>query len=306
MPDNEFWDFYWESRLRPMENLGKRQAILAASRLIRDWRQTHAQPARVLELGCGEAQVVGALLDAHLDQCDTRQTAGVDYNAASLAQCRRDYPFLKFLEGDITDPDFIAGLGRYDLVLLVNALHEVFSASMSPELGEVDVPVAKARVEDALASAVQRLVVGGWLLLFDGLEPPGDVRAEIAIRFADSAALADFEMFARQYQPFKIAYRRQAPFGAILSRRDFARYVTKSIFLRKSLWQKEQKESYQYFTEEEFRACFARQGLRIVELQTLTVDGEKWRSLVEIETPGEDFPQEHILILAQRGDQSAD
>lgn len=301
MPDDaEFWDFYWESRLRPLENLGKRQAILTASRLIRGWRHTHAQPARVLELGCGEAQVVGALLDAHADLCDTRQAAGVDYNPASLAQCRRDYPALKFLEGDITDPALMGGLGQYDLVLLVNTLHEVFSSTISPELGGVDVPAAKARVEAALAGAVERLAPGGWLLLFDGLEPPGDATAQIAIRFTDSAVLADFEMFARQYQPFKIAYRRQGALRVVISRHDFARYVTKSIFFRKPLWQKEQKESYQYFTEDEFRAAFTRQGLRIVELQTLTVDGEKWRSLVEVETPGEDFPVEHILILAQR------
>jgi SAM-dependent methyltransferase len=300
MPDDaEFWDFYWESRLLPLENLGKRQAILAASRLIRNWRNTHSNPMRVMELGCGEAQVVGALLDAHADLCNTRQAAGVDYNPASLAQCRRNYPTLKFLEGDITDADFMAGLGQYDLVLLVNALHEVFSSVISPELGEVDVPAAKAQVETALTGAVQRLAPGGWLLLFDGLEPPGDLHTEIAIRFADAAVFSDFEMFARQYQPFKIAYRRRGALGVVLSRRDFTRYLTKSIFLRKPLWQKEQKESYQYFTEEEFCTAISRQGLHIVELQTLTVDGEKWRSLVEIETPGEDFPQEHILILAQ-------
>jgi hypothetical protein len=33
--ENDFWDFYWETRLLPMENLGKRAAILAASRLMR-------------------------------------------------------------------------------------------------------------------------------------------------------------------------------------------------------------------------------------------------------------------------------
>ena len=42
------------------------------------------------------------------------------------------------------------GLGKFDIVLLVNALHEVFSDCFSPELGEIDIPAAKLRVEQAL------------------------------------------------------------------------------------------------------------------------------------------------------------
>jgi hypothetical protein len=35
-------------------------------------------------------------------------------------------------------------------------------------------------------------------------------------------------------------------------------------------------------------------------LSTLTVDMEKWQRTVEIETPGVNFPAEHIMILAQK------
>ena len=89
-----------------------------------------------------------------------------------------------------------------------------------------------------------------------------------------------------------------------LSYRDFTRYITKSIFLDKRLWQTERLESYQYFNEDEFRQAFARVGLVIDELRTLTVNYEKWRSEVEIETSGMDFPVEHILILARKPGQS--
>ena len=53
MPEKDaFWDFYWENRLLPMENLGKQAAILAASKLIRHLAQQANQPIRLLELGC--------------------------------------------------------------------------------------------------------------------------------------------------------------------------------------------------------------------------------------------------------------
>jgi hypothetical protein len=62
-------------------------------------------------------------------------------------------------------------------------LHEVFSDSSTPELGEIDVPAAKQRVEQALVGAAACLEPGGWLVLFDGLEPPGDPHQILRVRF---------------------------------------------------------------------------------------------------------------------------
>ncbi len=302
MPESEaFWDFYWEFRLQEMEDLGKREAILAVSKLIRSLAADPDQPVRILELGCGEGQIIGTLVDAHADVFSIKSSVGVDLSARSLEVCRRRYPHIKFIMGDFTQRDLLAGLGQFEFVLFINALHEVFSACFSAETGEVDVTEAKIRVEEALSSAVERLAPGGFLALFDGLENTGDLQEWLQIRFIDRQARRRFEIFAREYQPFRIAFREtNDPFVVELTVRDFTRYITKSIFLDKQLWQTERLESYQYFNEAEFRDAFARQGLTIRELRTLTVNYEKWRSAVEIETEGADFPTEHILILANR------
>lgn len=300
MPENDdFWDFYWETRLQPMENLGKRAAILAVSKLIRRLAGQADHPLQLLELGCGEGQVIGTLLDAHSQLCATQTSVGVDYNAQSLAQCKRDHAGLRCIEGDFTDPSLLAGLGKFDIVLLVNALHEVYSDAFSSELGEIDVLVANQRVEQALTAAADCLQPGGWLALFDGLEPAGDPHQLLRIRFRDTQARQGFDTFVHHYQPVRIAFRPvEGPLCVELSLHDFTRYITKSIFLGKRLWESERLQSYQYFTEEEHRAAFARHGLEISELHTLTVNEEKWRALVDIDTPGVRFPDEHILILA--------
>ncbi len=301
LENDEFWDFYWEIRLQAMENLGKREAVLAASRLVRQISQQNGQPVRILELGCGEGQVIGTLIDAHTALCDTQIVVGVDYNAHSLAQCQHDFPGLYCINGNFTDPDLLTRLGNYDLVLLVNALHEVFSAEISPELEELNILPAKQHVEEALAGAVSCLVPGGWLVLFDGLEPAGDPADLLQIRFQDLQVWNEFEIFASQYQPFRISYRKlETPMNIEISRRNFTRYITKSIFLAKLLWQTERLESYQYFSLDEFRAAFARQGLEIIELRSLTINIDKWRHKVEILSPDEDFPDEHVLILARK------
>jgi SAM-dependent methyltransferase len=301
MPErDDFWEFYWDIRLQELEDLGKREAILAVSQLIRRLAERPDQPVRLLELGCGEGQIIGPLVEAHAQVRSINASCGVDYSHRSIEKCRSDYPALQFIDGDFTEPDRMAGLGQFEIVLLVNALHEVFSACYSAEIGEVAVNQAKQRVEQALAVAVEHLAPGGYLALFDGLEPPGDTQVPVRIRFLHWQARRRFDTFAREYQPFRISYRESGdPFLVELSMRDFTRYITKSIFLGKQLWQKERLESYQYFNETEFCEAFTRLGLAISELRTLTVNYEKWCSEVKIETPGVDFPAEHIMILAQ-------
>lgn len=302
MPESdEFWDFYWEICLQELEDLGKKEAILATSKLILSLAERPEQPVRLLELGCGEGQIIGALVKAHAQVRAINASCGVDYSRHSIEKCRRTYPGISFIEGDFTDPDLMARLGQFEIVLLVNALHEVFSAGYSPELGEVAVPAAKQRVDQAIAGAVECLAPKGYLVLFDGLETSGDIREPLRIRFRHWQARRRFDTFVHEYRPFRISYHEvDRPTCVELSWRDFTRYITKSIFLEKELWQTERLESYQYFNEAEFREAFTRLGLTICEQRTLTVNYEKWRSEVDIETQGVDFPPEHILILAQK------
>ena len=298
--EDEYWDLFWEARLHSMGNLGKQAAIQAASRLIRNLTQQLDHPIRMLELGCGEGQVIGELVKAHSQLIDPIASLGVDYNPISLAHCRKDYPGLKVKQADFTDSVYLSTIGQFDIILLVNVLHEVFSNAYTPELGEVEVSSGKQQVEMALGRIAACMASGGWLVLFDGLEPAGDPGRMIQIRFIDARLREEFEIFARQYQPFHISFKQlNDPLAVELSLRDFTRYITKSIFLGKPLWQTERLESYQYFTEQEFRSAFHHSGLTIQELLTLTMNEEKWQSNIEILTPDFDFPTEHILILAQ-------
>jgi hypothetical protein len=299
--NDSFWDFYWEIRLQEMEDLGKRAAILAASKLIRRLVTETQGPIRLLELGCGEAQIIGALVEGHPQDCPAHTAVGVDYNPRSLETCRSDYPGIRFIQGDFTDAELLNGLGQFEIVLLVNALHEVFSDAYSEDLGETDVPTAKKNVADAFAGAVRCLVPGGHVLLFDGLETPGDLQDRVQIRFLHPEAAQRFETFALEYRPFLIDFRELEESGTVeLSQRDFTRFITKSIFLGKHLWPSERFESYQYYNQSEFLALFEQHNLTVHKLRTLTMNEGKWRNQVEILTPGVSFPEEHILILAQK------
>jgi len=301
MVEESFWDLYWETRLGFLQGQGKGHAILAASRII---RSNPSQPMRILELGCGEGQILGALVQAHPQATHIQESIGVDYDPVSLEVARKDYPGIQFIHGDFTNQEFLESLGTFDLILLVNALHHVFSDAYDEELGEVDVPTAKTQVREAFSTIQAHLNSGGSLLLFDGLEMDGDIQRPVEIRFLNAEAQEAFQQFAREYQPFRIRYAASPVHmrkdTIQLSLRDFTRYITKLIFLGKPLWERERLESYQYFNQEEMIILFQENGLILTEKQLISVDMQRWQEEIEILSAGIDFPVEHILVVGKK------
>jgi SAM-dependent methyltransferase len=71
--------------------------------------------ARVLELGCGTGHVLAALKPSF--------GVGVDFSGAMIAEARRSYPQLSFIEGDIEDESLIKSLpGPFDFIIVVDTL----------------------------------------------------------------------------------------------------------------------------------------------------------------------------------------
>jgi SAM-dependent methyltransferase len=296
MTTDQFWNFYWETRLQFLQGQGKGEVILQASRLIRKMNQ----PARILEAGCGEAQIIGALVDAHGNPTGKQSSVGIDRDEKALVVARQHYPPIRFLQGDFTDASLLQSLGQFDLLLLVNALHHVFSDAYDPTLGDIDVPLGKANVRTSFADLAQTIKPGGHLILFDGLEADGSPETKVQIRFKNADAWQKFQTFAQEYKPFRIHFSLIQDKLVELTLHAFTRYVTKIIFLGKPLWERERHESYQYFQEEEMRQMLLDNGLVIQEFQLISVDYDHWLQEVEIITPNVLFPPEHVIITAQK------
>jgi SAM-dependent methyltransferase len=106
------------------------------------------RPARVADLGCGQGwssiAMAQEFLHAHVD--------GIDLDPGSIADARRNAERagmngrLRFLEGDAAG---LAGHGPYDLILMLETLHDL------------------ARPVEALAAARAALADGGTVLVVD-------------------------------------------------------------------------------------------------------------------------------------------
>jgi SAM-dependent methyltransferase len=75
-----------------------------------------SEGAKVLELGCGTGQLLGALNPSH--------GVGVDLSANMISRAQKKYPDLEFIHGDIEDKTFINSLigGPFDFIILSDTI----------------------------------------------------------------------------------------------------------------------------------------------------------------------------------------
>jgi 2-polyprenyl-3-methyl-5-hydroxy-6-metoxy-1,4-benzoquinol methylase len=142
-----------------------------------------ARHARVADVGCGQGfstlAVAKAFLGAHVD--------GLDLDPASIEDARRHAREagldgrVRFIEADATD---LAGRGPYDLILVLEALHDM------------------ARPRQALAAARAALADGGTLLVAD--ERVADQFTAAGDELASEAGFARLDVLAGENDFFRL------------------------------------------------------------------------------------------------------
>ena len=80
----------------------KKKQCWHASKLIRKLAADSDRPVRLLELGCGEGQIIGTLVEGHAQVKSIQESVGIDYNPRSIETCRRRFPMMRFVDGDFT------------------------------------------------------------------------------------------------------------------------------------------------------------------------------------------------------------
>jgi len=69
---------------------------------------------RVLEVGCGLGQVCRQFADSGV----VASASGADIGAVAIEKARRLQPDLEFFVADVTAPEFVGTVGRWDVVIL--------------------------------------------------------------------------------------------------------------------------------------------------------------------------------------------
>jgi len=138
---------------------------------------------RILELGCGP----GYLAEAILDQVPLAAYTLLDFAPPFLAMARERverFPGTRFVLADFVDPAWTEGLGTFDAIVTMQAVHELRHKRRAPTL---------------YAQTYELLTPEGLLLVCDGVPsndtPLGMTLAEQQAALA-SAGFSDIEVLA--------------------------------------------------------------------------------------------------------------
>jgi SAM-dependent methyltransferase len=220
-------------QLAPERSLWLRRGAFFHGEDLRYLRFLIPEGARVLELGCGNGHVLAALNPSY--------GVGVDFSAGMIAEARRSYPHLSFVEGDIEDQMLIDSLpGPFDFIIIVDTIGALDDCQTSFEHLH-GLCTRETRLIIAYFSHLwyPALRVAEWLRLRMP-QPPQNVLSPADIR--SLAALADFDAVKseiRLLMPFRLfglgrlINRFLAPFPGL--RQAGLRHYTVCRSLRRSV-----------------------------------------------------------------------
>ncbi|MBU0633683.1 MAG: NAD(P)H-hydrate dehydratase [Candidatus Omnitrophica bacterium] len=284
---------------------GKGKVIASAKEEIKR-RLDYGGKVSVLSIGCGQAIDLNVLKEEFPDEPNI-EYVGLDINPDIIDEAKQVAGDIHYIVRDLIEGNFNDLEERFDVVMVVNVLHEVFSYYGRPNRDpkeRIDPELGEHYVEKALKNIKKLLKPQGRLLLYDGAELSADERDEtVTMRFRNKDTRKKFYQFAREFLPKEIKYKNPF-FGlnkseATLSKQDFLRFVCEYLYVGGPRWDIEREESWQYYSIEQYVNVLSGLGFTVnVDNFTPSRQIKRWNKDIEILTEDVDFPKIVLFLDA--------
>jgi SAM-dependent methyltransferase len=227
-------------------------------------------PGTIVEVGPGGG-VVLELLAARFPES---RVVGLDASKAVVeaheARARGRALGFSMVHGDAFELPSLFGAGELSTVVFCSVLHEIYSYV---ERGD---PPARYRMETVLelvTAAFRALKPGGRIVVRDGVEP---LDASCVLEFKNPAWREGFELFARSFEPRRIAFETLADGRVRTSAPDAYEFLTTFTW---------GADAFPYEVRE--RRALASRTDYVARMIAACNAAEPGRQAVEIEVPGD-------------------
>lgn len=266
----------------------------------------HVLPGRVLDVGAGGGELAEYL------RIHGHEVWALDGSAAAISRMASTYPELNLIRGLAHEVNVIEPELKFSTIVCSSIFHEVYSYG-TPETG----PYSIRALQLTLTHLFQALEPGGRLIIRDGIMPT-EWNKPVKIKLKDPA---DGDAFVEKYKanaPFahwgpgkrSVQLEREAP-G--LYRCNLASAME---FLYTYTWgwqssDREMKELYGLFPEEEYRQFVADVGFEVEESFQYLQEGypqflEPKAAIAPVKNGGANFmgptewPSSNFILVAHR------
>jgi SAM-dependent methyltransferase len=304
---HELLDFYQDQLLLGFyRKRGKSIAIphilFSIERLL---EKNGGRKVKLLDVGCGKGDLLAIINQVAQARgySDKLILHGIDNNQELIRQIAPlklvNKLFLKDLRYDLLD-EFV---GKYDVVVSINTIHEVFSQIMGENetFSPRKFKSAKKNVEDLIIKLCSFLTSDGSFIFYDGMDVPVKQQGkQIQFKIKTPQLLRALPKFVREYVPWKPKLKKVSKDVFELSYRDFVRFVTTFRYMNTELWLIERRESYAYFDIDEFRKAFRKGGLHLESMIPVGNDLGLWGKHIELIDDNDSFPIKALLLVTSK------
>lgn len=247
-------------------------------------------PVKILDVGSYNGAMLNGIYTRLPESLRQQvQLYGFDLDNNMLSEGKQKYPHIIFKHYDITQSPNLSQ--KYDLTILSNILHEVYSAHIGNH------KTGTKAVQKALRNVTEMVGDNGYLILMDGIKPTNGRRLlkidisnngikENLLEFAQSTYISPISCFLTNLGLIEITLE------------DLATFLSKAKYIHRGFWDLESRQVYHYFTEEEFRMQMASVGLEIVDFLPQYFDNTVGIEIVE--PLGTELPAKNTLVFAQK------
>lgn len=245
---------------------------------------------KIADLGCYTGSIINRIyLSLSPEAKKNTILVGFDIDSEIIKEASVVRPHILFVNQDLSSD--IKTDDTFDIVILSNLLHEIYSSSLP------DTNKAKKQISNSLENVKNLTKIGGFMVLLDGILLNNPMR-KIDIKFKDVLDCDKFIKFSNSGYVLDVPCEVKGNSILTTTVQGFASYLSKSRYLDTSFWDQEAQQIYHYFTKQEFNKNLLEHGFKIVDQKFQQV--EDVESKIEILGGTTKFPHKNTLIISRR------
>lgn len=307
----DFLEFYRNSLLvgffrKRGKSLIVPQLYYCLERLVEQF--PNKEEIRILDLGTGEGHLLRLIeqLGKISGYSKKLKLYGFDFDEAMLESAAKQNNIkAEFVKIDLRHDMLKEYYNRFDLIIAVNTLHEVYTSYIGDDnksYPKEKVEYAKKRVKELIIEIGKMLTNDGTFILYDGLAPKERVCDKtILFKITNDMLARYFGSAVNDYSlwPIKYHYDKTTKIFS-MKYRDFSWFIVTFKYLNTKLWPFESRQTYQYFSKDDFASAFKAAGLMRESIIYVNSDLGLWKNNIRIESDDLDYPPKAILIVASK------
>lgn len=280
--------------LRLDKGISKNPVVKEVGKLIQE-KLKRKPIVHIIDIGCFS----GSLINRIYKNLPTRfrkqvRLTGVDNDRESLEKGKENYQEITFVIAGLLKG--IPLIEQYDIAILSNVLHEVYSEKIQKNLGPL---IAAKAVKSAVRRVINLLNTDGYLVMLEGIKPSFPSK-DVVIKPATSLVLEKFFKFAKKYKVVPIKLEKLPDKKIKTNLGSLAAFLTKARYLNKSYWKQESLELYQFFTTGDFKRMLRGEKMKIVKFELQKFSRAEIRKQIKSIKPDVQIPAKNVLIVVKK------